>query len=63
MAGRLMVCRACDRYTLRQNCPVCGKAAITPHPVRYSPEDPYGSYRRKLKMLEREKAGTVTKGK
>ena len=46
----LLVCDA-HGYTLAQNCPACGKATHKPGPAKYSPEDTYGKYRRKLKLL------------
>ena len=39
-------CKKCGRYTLKEYCPVCGAKTIDPSPPRYSPEDPYGKYRR-----------------
>jgi H/ACA ribonucleoprotein complex subunit 3 len=42
-------------YTLGATCPACGKATARAGPAKYSPEDPYGSYRRKLKLMERAK--------
>jgi len=33
----------------------CGSKAINPKPAKYSPEDQYGSYRRKAKRNELEK--------
>ncbi|MHB8584410.1 MAG: RNA-protein complex protein Nop10 [Thermoplasmatota archaeon] len=44
-------CLACTRYTLREACPQCGAVTVKPGPARYSPEDPYGAYRRKLKAM------------
>ncbi|HKW42995.1 MAG TPA: RNA-protein complex protein Nop10 [Thermoplasmata archaeon] len=43
-------CRACGRYSLKDRCPNCGEATGNPMPPRYSPEDRYGAYRRKLKQ-------------
>ena len=40
-------------YTLHPNCPACGAATVKPGPAKYSPEDAYGVYRRKLKLLAR----------
>lgn len=57
MAGRLQFCRTCERYTLQAKCPVCAKATTTPHPARFSPEDAYGEYRRKLKRLDKAEKG------
>ncbi|MBU0461099.1 MAG: RNA-protein complex protein Nop10 [Nanoarchaeota archaeon] len=52
----LLKCKQCHEYTLHDSCPKCGGEAISPIPPKYSPEDPYGSYRRKAKreMLEKE---------
>jgi H/ACA ribonucleoprotein complex subunit 3 len=44
----LRVCRACDRYTLRDRCPACSLPTRTPHPARFDPGDRYGKYRRML---------------
>ena len=41
-------------YTLGEACPECGAAAVNSAPAPYSPEDPYGSYRRALKERGRE---------
>ena len=48
MRSLMHKCRACGRYTLQDACPACGAAAGNPMPPRYSPEDRYGAYRRKL---------------
>jgi len=51
-------CSSCGRYTLKEACPACGAPSSMPLPPRYSPEDRYGSYRRKLKeIVEGEKDG------
>jgi H/ACA ribonucleoprotein complex subunit 3 len=42
-------CSNCQEYTLEENCPTCGQQTHTPEPARFSPQDPYGEYRRKLK--------------
>lgn len=47
-------------YTLKDKCPVCGRDTAQPGPAKYSPEDRFGKYRRKLKLMEREK--TAKKG-
>lgn len=44
-------CPACAEYTLQEACPRCGGRAADPRPVRFSPEDPYGEYRRRLRRL------------
>jgi H/ACA ribonucleoprotein complex subunit 3 len=44
-------CQACWLYSLRDTCPKCGARTSMPLPPRYSPEDRYGAYRRKLHEL------------
>jgi H/ACA ribonucleoprotein complex subunit 3 len=44
----LRVCRVCDRYTFREECPSCSGPTRTPHPARFDPGDRYGKYRRML---------------
>jgi len=53
MRTSIRVCRECRRYTLHGTCPQCGRPAVSPLPPRYSPEDRYGDYRRRLKQLGR----------
>lgn len=47
----LFKCAQCDRYTLKTVCPSCGRPSARAGPAKYSPEDAYGEYRRKLKRL------------
>ncbi|MCS4541708.1 MAG: RNA-protein complex protein Nop10 [Euryarchaeota archaeon] len=50
MKYRLWKCEVCNQYTIHQDkCPYCGGKLKVPHPPKFSPEDPYGKYRRKLK--------------
>ena len=55
MHSVMKYCPKCREYTLQKECPECGSATVQPGPARFSPEDPYGEYRRKLKLLERSK--------
>ena len=48
MAKHILRCTKCGKYTLHEECP-CGGKAQEVKPPRYSPEDPYGDYRRKAK--------------
>lgn len=50
-------CKSCETYTLQEECPECGEKAVSPHPAGFSPEDPYGEYRRKLKRKEMNLSG------
>jgi H/ACA ribonucleoprotein complex subunit 3 len=45
-------CLACKEYTLQDTCPHCGGTAKPNRPAKFSPEDQYGEYRRKLKRLD-----------
>ncbi|MGQ9588071.1 MAG: RNA-protein complex protein Nop10 [Thermoplasmata archaeon] len=49
MKTLLRKCSACKEYTLREQCPKCGGTTFMPMPAKYSPDDRYGAYRRKLK--------------
>ncbi|WP_456371287.1 RNA-protein complex protein Nop10 [Geoglobus sp.] len=49
MKSRIRKCCDCGRYTLRESCPECGGKTYMPIPPRFSPEDPYGRYRRMLR--------------
>ena len=42
------------RYTLGETCPACGREAVNSAPAPFSPEDPYGEYRRALKRRHME---------
>src|SRR3989442_14176384 len=60
MRSVMKKCGACGRYPLNDVCPACGHAAGNPMPPRYSPEDRYGAYRRKLKRAyELERLDTI----
>jgi len=52
MRTTIRVCPACRRYTLKDACPDGHGASISPLPPRYSPEDRWGDYRRRLRKLE-----------
>lgn len=41
-------CPTCKTYTFREKCPKCGSDTISSQPPRFSPEDKYGKYRRKM---------------
>ncbi|MBU1158697.1 MAG: RNA-protein complex protein Nop10 [Candidatus Thermoplasmatota archaeon] len=49
MKTLLMKCPSCRSYTLRATCPKCGGTTFMSMPAKYSPEDRYGEYRRRLK--------------
>ncbi|UCH89435.1 MAG: RNA-protein complex protein Nop10 [Thermoplasmata archaeon] len=45
----LRKCPECNAYTMKVECTNCKNETVIPKPARYSPEDKYGHYRRKLK--------------
>ena len=47
--SHLLYCKNCKRYTLECTCPKCNENTISRNPPRFSPQDHYGKYRRKLK--------------
>jgi H/ACA ribonucleoprotein complex subunit 3 len=51
-------CAVCKKHTLKETCDCTMKTAPV-YPVKYSPEDKYGSYRRKAKEQERKSQGTL----
>jgi len=56
---RMLRCTACRTYTMKPRCPQCSHRAATPTPPKYSPEDRYGEYRRRLReLVQREQGGS-----
>jgi len=49
MRFKIKKCSRCGKYTLKETCPLCGEKTKLAHPPKFSPEDPYGEYRRRLK--------------
>jgi H/ACA ribonucleoprotein complex subunit 3 len=45
----LLYCNICEIYTLDKKCSKCKNKTVIKNPPRYSPQDHYGKYRRKLK--------------
>jgi H/ACA ribonucleoprotein complex subunit 3 len=52
-------CRSCHVLTLKPRCPECGADTVNPLPPKYSPEDPYGKYRREMKRRVQEDSKQV----
>lgn len=53
----IMQCQSCKKHTIKETCCETAPAPVTP--MRYSPEDKYGSYRRKAKEAERKSQGAL----
>lgn len=51
MKSKIRKCRKCKNYTLKNICPKCGEETTVSIPARFSPEDHYGEYRRRLRHL------------
>lgn len=46
MKSQIRKCPRCGRYTIYDECPLCSSKTVSTVPARFSPEDPYGKYRR-----------------
>jgi H/ACA ribonucleoprotein complex subunit 3 len=46
---RIRKCSVCGVYTLKLKCSACGSETLLTKPAKFSPEDPYGTYRRMMK--------------
>ncbi len=55
----ILKCKDCSLYTLKPRCPSCGGETFRPIPPKYSPEDKYGEYRRKVKRKQLIEAGLL----
>ena len=51
-------CLSCGKYTMKEVC-TCGIKTSSSKPAKYSPEDNYGTYRRKAKREQWEKEGLI----
>ncbi len=47
--GKIKKCVKCNLYTLKTKCDLCGIETQNVVPPKFSPEDKYGIYRRKMK--------------
>ncbi|MFH1972920.1 MAG: RNA-protein complex protein Nop10 [archaeon] len=52
MTSKILFCKKCQKYTLKDKCPNCGEKTITSKPAKFSPEDKYGKYRRQYKKQQ-----------
>lgn len=50
---KLFYCQKCKEYTLNKVCKTCKQKTISKNPPRFSPQDNYGKYRRKLKKIKK----------
>jgi H/ACA ribonucleoprotein complex subunit 3 len=52
--SKLLYCKKCKDYTLDEVCHRCNEKTVSKNPPRFSPQDNYGKYRRKLKKSLKE---------
>ena len=45
MRFQLRKCTNCNRYSLKEKCPLCNEETISAHPAKFSPDDKYMRYR------------------
>lgn len=55
----ILKCVKCGEYTMKERCSVCDAECVSPKPVKYSPEDKYGNYRREVKKEDWIKRGLI----
>ena len=53
MTNIMLYCKTCEKYTLDNICNKCKNPTVIKKPARFSPQDHYGKYRRKLKQIEK----------
>jgi len=51
--SQILYCKKCKVYTLDKICNSCKQNTVSKKPARFSPQDRFGEYRRRLKKLER----------
>ena len=54
----ILKCSKCNKYTMKEVCE-CKEKSVVIKPPKYSPEDKYGEYRRKVKKPELLKKGLL----
>ncbi|RLI87492.1 MAG: RNA-protein complex protein Nop10 [Candidatus Altiarchaeales archaeon] len=57
---RIHKCPICNSYTLKDICPKCGSKTFEAKPPKFSPDDPYGKYRRMMKREEEKASSSLT---
>ncbi|MBS3095992.1 ribosome biogenesis protein [Candidatus Woesearchaeota archaeon] len=55
---QIFKCNNCNKYTMKDTCD-CGNKTRVPKPLKYSPNDGLGSYRRKAKLHEYAERGLI----
>lgn len=55
---QILKCQNCSKYTMKESCS-CGGTAVTVRPAKFSPDDKYAEYRRRVKEQERKEQGLI----
>jgi H/ACA ribonucleoprotein complex subunit 3 len=59
MAKHILFCGKCNKYTIKDVCPLCNGSVVSHKPPKYSPEDKYGKFRREVKSKEYQAKGLI----
>ncbi|MEA3430559.1 MAG: RNA-protein complex protein Nop10 [Nanoarchaeota archaeon] len=59
MAKHILKCPKCGKYTMKDKCSDCDVITVQVKPPKFSPEDPYGEYRRKARTEDLEKKDLI----
>ena len=51
MSSKILYCKTCNKYTLKETCS-CGEKTVTTRPAKFNPEDKWGKYRREYKKQQ-----------
>jgi len=55
----ILICKNCGVYTIKDKCPKCSKDTVRLIPPKYSLDDKYGKYRRRVKTQSLKKVGLI----
>jgi H/ACA ribonucleoprotein complex subunit 3 len=55
----ILKCPSCGTYTLKRECPKCSCETSVPKPMKFSPEDRLGKYRRQAKLSIRKEMSLI----
>ncbi len=56
---KILTCKTCNIYTMKQECPTCSGKTVEARPPRFSLDDKYASYRREVKENELKEKGLI----
>jgi len=59
MANHILKCPKCGKYTMMEECDSCKEKTVQVKPSKFSPEDPYGEYRRRERRAELEERDLI----